>query len=99
MPDNRKSVSRQHSTKKPKPVFDSPFRKLKSLVREREHSIARAGPTASPLKPGAASSAVDGTFVRVTQTAADERELLRQALEGVRPMVGRKPERIAVQPQ
>src|SRR5205823_8971046 len=43
-------------------------------------------------------SGLGGKLVQVAQAAADDEALLRQALDGVRPMGGRKPERIAVQP-
>jgi DNA-nicking Smr family endonuclease len=95
MPDRRKSVSRSPSTKPPKPVFESPFRKLKALVRGHEHLIGRAEPVVTPLNPPAG---LGGKLVQVAQPAADDEALLRQALDGVRPMGGRKPERIAVQP-
>jgi len=96
MTDKRKSASHPQSSKKPKPVFDSPFRKLKNLIKE--HSNAVAAPSVKTPTPRSQSSATNGKLIRVTESAADEEALLRQALDGVRPMGGTGPERIAVQP-
>ena len=96
MTDKRKSVSRSQSNKKPKPVFDSPFRKLKTLVKE--HSSATAALAVKSPNPRASLSAEDAKLARVSESAADDEALLRQAFDGVRPMGGRKKERIAVQP-
>ncbi len=89
MPDRRKSVSQPQRDKSPKPVFDSPFRKLKTLVKQGQYPGARlkaAPPGTMPPQPA-----------QVSQFATDEETLLRQALEGVRPM-GKRPERVAVEP-
>jgi DNA-nicking Smr family endonuclease len=93
MTDRRKSASHPQSSKKPKPVFDSPFRKLKSLVRPPEHSSPS---TVSAVK--ARNPPVSGKLLQVTESAAADEALLRRALDGVRPLDGSKPERIAVQP-
>jgi DNA-nicking Smr family endonuclease len=95
MTDKRKSAPHQ-SNEKPKPVFDSPFRKLKTLVKE--HSSARAAlPVKSP-NPRAPSPSGNGRFDRVTESAADDQAMLRQAFDGVRPIGRHKPDRIAVEP-
>lgn len=96
MADKRKSAPPRQSNGKPKPVFDSPFRKLKILVKE--HSSTRAAAPVKTPNPRAPSSAVNGKLVQPMQSATDDEALLRQALDGVRPMGGSKPERIAVQP-
>lgn len=94
MTDKRKSAS-PRSQPKPKPVFDSPFRKLKALVRE--HSSASAASRAGPPTSPSASSAENGKLPSVSQDT-DDQSLLRQAFADVRPLVGSKPERIAVEP-
>ncbi|MBV8055347.1 MAG: Smr/MutS family protein [Deltaproteobacteria bacterium] len=96
MTDKRKSASHPQSGKRPKPVFDSPFRKLKNLVNE--HSNAIAIPSVKTPTPRGPSSAVKGKNIQVTESVADEEALLRQALDGVRPMGGTGPARIVVQP-
>jgi DNA-nicking Smr family endonuclease len=95
MTDKRKSASRAQS-KRPKPVFDSPFRKLSGLIKEQSKPLAAPAP--KPPIPGLSSSAATGKLFRATESAADDEALLRQALDGVRPMGGTGPERIAVQP-
>ncbi|MBV8772397.1 MAG: Smr/MutS family protein [Deltaproteobacteria bacterium] len=97
MPDQRKSASHRQSSKNSKPVFDSPFRKLKALIREREHSIVRAGPSVANLSRRAQSGS-DGSHVDATKSSLDDEALLRKALDGVRPIAGTKPERVGVEP-
>jgi DNA-nicking Smr family endonuclease len=96
MTDKRKSALSPQSQKKPKPVFDSPFRKLKTLVKE--HSNAFAASSSKALTPSARSSAINAKLIQVTESTVDDEALLRQAFDGVRPMGGTGPERIAVQP-
>jgi DNA-nicking Smr family endonuclease len=95
MPGKRKSVSKPPSNKKSKPVFDSPFRKLKNLAREL--START-PTPANSPSFEPSSLGDGKMIHAAHSAADDAALLRQALDGVRPIGGSKAARIAVQP-
>jgi DNA-nicking Smr family endonuclease len=96
MTDKRKSASHPASNRKPKPVFDSPFRKLKNLVKEQ--SAATAAPQVKTPTPRGQSSLPNGRLIMGAEFAADEATLLQQALDGVRPMGGSGPERIAVQP-
>jgi DNA-nicking Smr family endonuclease len=96
MTDKRKLASHLQSSKKPKPVFDSPFRKLKSLVKE--HPRPLAAPSIKMPTPRGPLSAANGQLTQVSESAADDEALLRQALDGVRPMGGTGPERIAIQP-
>lgn len=98
MPDQRKSASHPQSSGKPKPVFDSPFRKLKALVREREHSILRAGSPITDLGRHVQSSGSAENHVGVTESSLDDEALLRKALDGVRPIAGSKPSRVGVEP-
>jgi DNA-nicking Smr family endonuclease len=93
MTDKRKSAS-SRLNHKPRPVFDSPFRKLKTLVREQGASAALA--EKSQHLP-TLSSTENGKLLQAPEDADDE-SLLRQAFAGVRPFGGSKPERIAVQP-
>jgi DNA-nicking Smr family endonuclease len=93
MTEKRKSAS-PGPNHKPKPVFDSPFRKLKALVREQ--SVSAALGRKSPHLP-TVSSTENGKPLQAPKDADDE-SLLRQAFAGVRPFAGSKPERIAVQP-
>jgi DNA-nicking Smr family endonuclease len=95
MSGKRKSESQLESSEKSKPVFDSPFRKLKALLRE--NSSARASLAIQSPTPRLPASADNLKSVPVTECTDDE-ALLQQAFDGVRPMSGRKPERIAVQP-
>jgi DNA-nicking Smr family endonuclease len=92
MTDRRKSASQVRPNQQPKPVFDSPFQKLKALVREQSSAAA-----AVAAKPPAASPTHDGKLLHAPEDVDDE-ILLRQAFAGVRRFGGRKPERIAVQP-
>jgi DNA-nicking Smr family endonuclease len=94
--DKQKSAAHPQSGKRPKPVFDSPFRKLKSLIKERSNTLATSS-AKTPTSSGP-SSALNGKSTPATESATDEETLLRQALDGVRPMGGSGPERIAVQP-
>lgn len=96
MTDKRTSASHLRTNKEPKPVFDSPFRKLKNLLKENSNApVARSVKTPTPRGP---LSAVNGKLTQVSESAADDEALLRQALDGVRPMGGTGPERIAIQP-
>jgi DNA-nicking Smr family endonuclease len=95
MTDKRKSALHSRSNKRAKPVFDSPFRKLKSLIKQ--HSNAVIAPSAKTSARGT-SSAVNGNLIQAAESVVDEGDLFRQALHDVRPMSGNGPERIAVQP-
>jgi DNA-nicking Smr family endonuclease len=99
MTDERKSASSQQFGKraKPKPLFDSPFRKLKSLIKERSNVPAVPSAKASARISGPPSVA-NRKPIRTTESTADEEALFRQALDGVRPMGGVRAERIAVEP-
>jgi len=70
-----------------KPVFESPFKELKKLVKARSASIAIAAPTKPP----------PSTTPPVAQI--DDATLLREALAGVRRFNGSDGARIAVEPQ
>jgi len=91
-----KSDSHPPSNKKPKPVFDSPFRKLNSLIKQQSNALAAHSPK-TPITSGP-SAALNGKRIPVPESAVDDQALLRQALDGVRPMGGTGAERIAVQP-
>ena len=91
-----KSGSHPQSNKKPKPVFDSPFRKLNSLIKQQSNALAAHSPK-TPITSGP-SAALNGKRIPVPESAVDDQALLRQALDGVRPMGGTGAERIAVQP-
>jgi DNA-nicking Smr family endonuclease len=95
MSDKQKSAPPAQSNRKPKPVFESPFRKLKSLVKLRSSAHAVI-PVEVPNRR-APSSGVNGKLPQETEFV-DEEALLRQAFDGVRPMGANGRERIAVQP-
>lgn len=90
MTDKRKSASPRSNTKS-KPVFDSPFRKLKALVREQSQ-LGGESPSVAVV-----SSAENGKHLQRSENV-DDASLLRRAFADVRPLGGSKPERIAVQP-
>jgi DNA-nicking Smr family endonuclease len=94
MADKRKSVSRPQSSKRPKQVFESPFRKLKSLIKQHSNQ-----PAAPPFKTSVPSGHPGITTPNISRVASvtDDEALLRQALDGVRP-IANGPERIAAQP-
>lgn len=71
-----------------KSVFESPFKDLKKLIKERPTPVALK-PVAVPVKPP--------TPV-VRASAIDEADLFREALAGVRPLGGAVGERIAIVP-
>ena len=71
----------------PKPVFDSPFKDLKKLIK------ARPTPAPSP-KP-----APTRVIPEPSAPAVDEATLLRQALDGVRRLDGLTGARVAVEPR
>ncbi|MBV8360651.1 MAG: Smr/MutS family protein [Deltaproteobacteria bacterium] len=96
MTDKRKSALHPQSSKKLKPVFDSPFRKLKNLVKQRSNAVA--DPTIKASTPRGQSSPANRKVTQVMESAVDEEAMFRQALDGVRPMGGTGPERITVQP-
>jgi hypothetical protein len=91
MRKRRKSGGHQEKRPKtPKPIFASPFKALKKMLREREAlAEARNSKAASPppkaIEPVAATS--------------DDAALLQQALEGVRPLAGSGPTRIPLDPR
>jgi DNA-nicking Smr family endonuclease len=90
MSDKRKSGSTPQSKKSSKPVFDSPFRKLKNLIAK---APSPKTPTERALLP-----TLNHKHAPVAQSHSEDEALLRQALDGVRPMSGSKPLRIAVEP-
>jgi DNA-nicking Smr family endonuclease len=92
MADKRKSVPRPQSGKGPKPVFESPFRKLKSLIKQ--HSDLSAG---HQFKPSTQSGQPVNPATAGSVGPADDEALLRLAFDGVRP-IANGPERIAAQP-
>jgi DNA-nicking Smr family endonuclease len=94
MTDKRKPVSRSHPRQEPKNVFDSPFRKLKTLIKPHSNAFAAQS---REIRRGS-SSTVNGKPIQLADSAADDEALLRQAFDGVRPMGGTGPERITVQP-
>ena len=91
MAHKRKSAS--PPPKQSKAVFDSPFRTLKSLIKQRVGAGVLPSKSAS-LPP----LSVNGKINRLAEVTPDDEALLRQALNGVRPMAGSRAERIAVQP-
>jgi len=74
----------------PKPVFESPFKELKKLVKVR----SAATPAPLPAKPQGVISAA-----RAQPPELDDAALLREALAGVRRFNGSDGARIAVEPQ
>jgi DNA-nicking Smr family endonuclease len=99
MAGKQKSASSPQSNKKSKPIFDSPFRKLKSLVKEYSTGRSVVSDNAPNAKAPAGLSAINPKSLPVRESADDDEALLRQALDGVRPVGGRGPARIAVEPQ
>ncbi len=97
MSHRRKFRSNPQANKKPKPVFESPFRKLKNLLRSQEGPDASGRWIGNP-KLSTHSNGSDQPCAEVSSSAADEEALLRQAFEGVRPISGSKRERIVAQP-
>ncbi len=86
----RKRQPNRHQPKRPKipkPVFASPFKALKKLLKEREH----AAPRDLPATPRASLAAIE-------RPEPDDAALLRQALEGVRPLDGAGRTRIPLDP-
>ncbi len=74
----------------PKPIFISPFKVLKKMVREREEAArsdvaacAKAAPTVPPA---------------IEIETPDEATLLRQAFEGVRPLANSSVSRVPLEP-
>jgi len=102
MAKKRKSTSRRTSSSesdgpKPhaaKPAFISPFKDLKKLLQE--HAATRPAPLAVPSRPPV------NTTVRLASVPdgapVEEETLFRQAFEGVRPLGGSGPARIATAP-
>jgi DNA-nicking Smr family endonuclease len=73
----------------PKPVFDSPFKDLKKLVKARPAAVPKPMPASS--KPAS---------VTITASPADDAAMFREALAGVRRLDGQSNgDRIAVAPQ
>jgi DNA-nicking Smr family endonuclease len=86
----RKRQPNRHQPKRPKtpkPVFASPFKTLKKLIKEREQ--------ASPRKTSAIVSAAPAA---IEPPEVDEATLLAQAFEGVRPIDGVGTTRIPIEP-
>jgi DNA-nicking Smr family endonuclease len=96
MGDKRKSGSSPVSSKKATPVFDSPFRKLKTLVQQR-YSDGAVNPALKVPQPRGLRS-TNGNPVQVAESPATDEALLRQAFDGVRRMGANKAERITPQP-
>jgi DNA-nicking Smr family endonuclease len=91
MRKKRKSGGHQEKRPKtPKPVFVSPFKALKKMLREHEASTETGSPKAASPAPKPAELAAH---------APDDAALLREALEGVRPLAGSRPNRIPLDPR
>jgi len=88
----RKRQPNRHQPKRPKtpkPVFASPFKALKKLLKEREEAAPRdTRATDQPAPP-----------VTIERPEPDEATLLAQALEGVRPLDGVGRTRIPLDPE
>jgi len=89
-----------------KAAFDSPFRDLKKLLRAREANQPGNPRIPQPPRPGGVAPGdqqpektipLGGSDLAAEPVANDE-ALLRQALSGVRPIGGKGPERISVEP-
>jgi DNA-nicking Smr family endonuclease len=95
MAKKRKSASPAASGRnsEPKPVFDSPFRDLKKLLKERSSTTAAHSLEAATKTPAALNGSVNAA-----DSAADDEALFQEALEGVRPMSGIRGARITVEP-
>ncbi|HXD91238.1 MAG TPA: Smr/MutS family protein [Candidatus Binataceae bacterium] len=74
----------------PKPVFESPFKELKKLVKARSAAM----PAPPPVKPHGVNSTA-----RAQSPEIDDATLLREALAGVRRFNGADGARIAVEPR
>jgi DNA-nicking Smr family endonuclease len=74
----------------PKPVFESPFKELKKLVKARSAAM----PAPPPVKPQSVNSTA-----RAQSPEIDDAALLREALAGVRRFDGANGARIAVEPR
>jgi DNA-nicking Smr family endonuclease len=94
--DKRKSAPAPRASKKTGAVFDSPFKKLKTLIKE--HSGGRSAIPGKAAHPPMLPSQSIGKPAQAVESTPDDQMLLRQAFEGVRPMNGGGAERIAVQP-
>src|SRR5436305_12769617 len=99
MRDHRKAASYPQSGKKPRAVFDSPFRKLKSLISAHAQPTLRSGPPSTALNRWTQTYGAGGKHIQVTKPSVDDEALLlREALDGVRPIAGSKAERVGVEP-
>jgi DNA-nicking Smr family endonuclease len=96
MAKKRKSTSRGDERKQPepKPVFSSPFKDLKKLIKEHNPTQPPA-PSAPKIIHMTTTNGVQNS----PMSAADEEALLRQALEGVRRLGGERAERITIEPR
>lgn len=83
MAKKRKSAARSENSKpaSPKPVFDSPFKDLKRLLKTRAATKRAAQP--AKTKPAESS-----TPAAVVEPPPDDEALFRQAVEGVQPISG-----------
>lgn len=99
---------RRAEAKPGKPIFDSPFKELKNLLRERPQPKA-APPAALPSKAGPqpgrgsgagrARSSIAPAAPPQTAAPPNDEAMFRQAVEGVRRLGGARATRIAPQPE
>lgn len=99
MPKKRKQVRAQREVPKPlapERVFASPFKDLKKILAERE----RARPVeVAPAKPPAPSPPTIAETQSESTQPIDDDSILRQALEGVRPLNGNARVRTPLEPR
>jgi DNA-nicking Smr family endonuclease len=101
-PPPRRAEAKAH-----KPVFESPFKDLKKLLRERPQPKAAPSATQVANIPPAAArgsipASIRGSLPPARPEAAavpDDETIFRQAVEGVRRLGGRRATRIAPQPE
>jgi DNA-nicking Smr family endonuclease len=92
MAKKRKARAQAEPVRKaaPQAAFDSPFRELKKLFKDRPEVL----PSTAARKP----KAPDNGIKPAERSLEDEAALLREAFDGVRPMGGSSRERISVEP-
>jgi hypothetical protein len=88
--------SDEEGPRDPKPIFGSPFKDLKKLIQANAVAKTSLPPTPNVRSHSNGSSSTTQTF---PEPEVDEATLLRQALEGVRPLGGASAERITVEPR
>ncbi|MDO8431937.1 MAG: Smr/MutS family protein [Candidatus Binatus sp.] len=89
----------------PKPIFASPFKDLKKMLAERKLSQPAPGIAANktPLQAPAQATAAKIATTSIAAASAitaelDDDAILKQALEGVRPLNGSRRARMPVEP-